>query len=86
MVVEGADELTFRALEEDVRRTFTDNSRVEDKMWAMKEAKDRENEDYDPNHQKYVHERDQICLSLWEVHLKSPKGRLGESVGMPGTE
>ena len=42
-------------------------------LWAMKAAKDREEESYDP-------QRNQIRLGLWEVQLRNPVAALAKAV------
>ena len=41
-------------------------------FWAMKAAKDREEEHYDPARKDNILGRKQTRLELWEEHLKDP--------------
>ena len=45
-----------------------------------KEAKDREEEHYEPNRYKDKQVKNQIRLGLWEVHLKSPLVALSKAL------
>ena len=55
-------------------------------LWAMKEATDRKEDYYDPNHQTCFQERNHIRLGVWEVHFKSPMAALAKALECWETE
>ena len=41
-------------------------------MWAIRAAKDRKEEFYDPARKEYISKRNKTRLELWEEHIKDP--------------
>ena len=53
-------------------------------LWAMKAAKDEEEEFYDPALKDNISGRNQTRLELWEEHLKDPRCSIGQSFEVLG--
>ena len=49
-------------------------------LWAMKAAKDRKEEFYDPAREQDISRRNQTRLELWEEHLKDPIAALDKAL------
>ena len=49
-------------------------------LWAMRAAKDRKDEFYDPAREEDISRRNQTRLELWEEHLKDPIVALDKSL------
>ena len=49
-------------------------------LWAMKSAKDRKEEFYDPVREEDVSKRNKTRLELWEEHLKGSDCRAGHGI------
>ena len=48
--------------------------------WAMKAAKDRKEEFYDPAREEDISRRNKMRLELWEEHLKDPIAALDKAL------
>ena len=49
-------------------------------LWAMKAAKDRKEEFYDPAREEDISKRNKTRWELWEEHLKDPIAALDKSL------
>ena len=49
-------------------------------LWAMKAAKDREEDFYDPAREEDISRRNKTRLELWEEQLKDPIAALDEAL------
>ena len=49
-------------------------------LWAMKAAKDRKEEFYDPAREEDISRRNKTRLELWEEHLKDPIAALDKAL------
>ena len=67
---EGADDLTNREMSRAAGVKKPNESPKANALWAMKAAKDREEEFYDPARKDKILGRKQTRLELWEEHLK----------------
>ena len=54
-------------------------NRKADVLCSVKDAKDRRDEFYDPNHQETIQMREQIRSTLWDTHFKSPTAALAKA-------
>ena len=48
-------------------------------LWAMKAARNRKEEFYDPAREEDVSKRNKTRLELWEEHLKDPTAALDKA-------